>query len=188
MISDSLIHCINNDHQSKFGIPIYIAMTTSWTISTFSNILFCMLYNHDNVNNNSNNTNIGGTNEFIPFYLQSLATRGERHKSWKHMVTILCCPPPPLRTTHLVVFKISIHLCRSRPKNMIWSDPKNSSERFNSKTQLTRLFQIFKFSGPSLPSVTSTTLSIHSNCHPAPFPFRRFIMRNTDCHILSARV
>ena len=39
------------------------------------------MYNHDNLNNNSNNTNTGGKNEFIRFYLQSLATRGERLNS-----------------------------------------------------------------------------------------------------------
>ena len=32
----------------------------------------------------------GGTNKFISFYLQSLATRGERHKSQKPTLTILC--------------------------------------------------------------------------------------------------
>ena len=36
---------------------------------------------NNNNNNNNNNTNTGGTNKFISFYLQSLATRGERHKS-----------------------------------------------------------------------------------------------------------
>ena len=43
-----------------------------------------MFYNHNDINNNSNNTNTGATNEFITFYLQSLVTRGERdtnHKS-----------------------------------------------------------------------------------------------------------
>ena len=40
-----------------------------------------MLYNLDDLNNNSNNINTDGTDEFIPFYLQSLARRGGRHKS-----------------------------------------------------------------------------------------------------------
>ena len=43
-----------------------------------------LLYSHNDINNNNNNnnsTNAGGTNEFISFYLQSLATQGDRHKS-----------------------------------------------------------------------------------------------------------
>ena len=43
-------------------------------------------------NNNNNNTNTGGTNEFISFYFQYLATRGQRNKSQKPMLTILYCP------------------------------------------------------------------------------------------------
>ena len=38
-------------------------------------------YSHNEINNNDNDTNTGGTNEFISFSLQSLVTRGERHKS-----------------------------------------------------------------------------------------------------------
>ena len=40
-----------------------------------------ILQSHIDMNNNNNNTNKDGTNEFISFYLQSLATRGERYKS-----------------------------------------------------------------------------------------------------------
>ena len=39
-----------------------------------------MLYTYKDINNNSN-TNTGGTNEFISFYLQSFVTRGERYNS-----------------------------------------------------------------------------------------------------------
>ena len=46
---------------------------------------------------------------------------------------------------------------RSRPK-LIRSDPKNSTVRLYS-----RLFKILKFSGPSLPGMTSPTHSIYSN-------------------------
>ena len=42
---------------------------------------FAMLYSHYDSHNNHDNTNTGGTNEFIPFYLQSLVTQGGRHKS-----------------------------------------------------------------------------------------------------------
>ena len=45
---------------------------------------FCrdvMLNSHNDINNNSNNINTGGTNEFITFYLQFLATGGKRYKS-----------------------------------------------------------------------------------------------------------
>ena len=40
-----------------------------------------MLYSHNDINNNNNNINTGGTNEFISFYFQFLATREKRQKS-----------------------------------------------------------------------------------------------------------
>ena len=73
-----------------------------------------MLYTHKDINNNSI-TNTGGTNEFISFYLKSLAAQGKRHKLSKHTLTILCLLNPP-RTALLVVSKISTYFCRSRPK------------------------------------------------------------------------
>ena len=63
-----------------------------------------------------NNTNIGSTNEFISFYLQSLETREERHKSEKTTIIILYWHPR--HTAQLVVSKISIHFYQSRPN---WS-------------------------------------------------------------------
>ena len=38
-----------------------------------------MLYSHYDINN-KHDTNLNGKNEFIYFYLQSLATRGERER------------------------------------------------------------------------------------------------------------
>ena len=50
------------------------------------------------------------------------------------------------------------------------------------------LFKILKFSGPSLPGMTSSTHSIHSNGRPALFPVGGgVIMTDDDCHILSVR-
>ena len=47
--------------------------------------------------------------------------------------------------------------------------------------------KILKFSGPSLLGTASSTPSIHSNGHPAPFSVWGFIMTFDDCHILSTR-
>ena len=70
---------------------------------------------------------VSDTNRFIPFCLQILATRRERHNSWKPMLSILLCTPSlkkkttKKRAANLVMSNISTHLCRWRPK-LIWSD------------------------------------------------------------------
>ena len=56
---------------------------------------------------------VSDTNGFINSWLQFMAIRGERLNSWKSVLTILCWPTLPQRVAHLVMFKISIHLCRS---------------------------------------------------------------------------
>ena len=60
---------------------------------------------------------------------------------------------PPQCTEHLVMFMISVHLCRSK------------SEEFNCTPQWSNLnyclFKILKFSGPSLLDMTSSTLQPH---------------------------
>ena len=68
---------------------------------------------------------VSDTNGFINFTLLALATRGERQKSEKPMLITLRCLP--LRVAHLVVFKISINLGRSRRQkyNLIWSEKFN---------------------------------------------------------------
>ena len=68
------------------------------------------------------------------------------------MLTILCWPPPP-RVAHLVVFNVSIHLCRSRSEKL---------KRYLQRSTLTNsLFKILKFSGPSLLGMTLSTLQPH---------------------------
>ena len=131
------------------------------------------------------NTNTGGMNEFISFYLQYLMTRGERHKSEKPMLTILYWPHP-LRTAHFVVSEISVHLCRLRPKLICFDQTRKTQPR--ASTVIPQLpVKILKFSGSPLPGMTSTTRSIHSNGHPALFPVWGFIIIDDDFHILSVR-
>ena len=122
-----------------------------------------LLYSYD-INNN---TNTGGTNEFISFYLQSLATRGKRRKSLKPMLTIPCCPPPP-RGTSCGALDFNSSLAIKTQK--IWSDLKSSTTLFNCRNSTDCPFKMFKFSRPSLPDTMSTTHSIHFNGRPARFP------------------
>ena len=92
-----------------------------------------------------------------------LATRRERHSSFyaNH----------PQRAAHLVIFKISVG---RDPINLITSStaqiqvsthwPKlkfSLPPWFNVNSQLTHFSKIFKFSGPSLPVMTSSTLQVH---------------------------
>ena len=106
-------------------------------------------------------------NRFINFWLQSLATRGERQflKAYaKH--TML---PPPQCTVHFVVFKISAG-----------RDPKNSTACLNGR-KLNYSFQN--------PQILRTISSEHDIIHTlAPFPAWWFIMTYDDCCSLSARV
>ena len=75
---------------------------------------------------------------------------------------------PPKRAAHLVMFKISIHFCRSRSeklnrnlngRKLIF---RLNGRRPNSIFQRSKsnwcFFRILKFSGPSLPGMTSSTL------------------------------
>ena len=85
---------------------------------------------------------------------------------------------PPPHTPHLAVSKISTYLCRSRTKT-IWSDHirKNPTAIFNGRNPTELSFsKILKFSGPSLPGMTSTTHSIHSNCPSGPFLVWEFFL------------
>ena len=115
-----------------------------------------------------------GTNGFINFCLRFfIDTRRERHNSEKSFV-ILLCKPHPQSSAHLVVFKISIYLGRLR------SEKRNSSTQWpNPQLSTWLFFKILKFSGPSLPSMTSSTLQ--------PISCLEVYYDNGDCHILCAR-
>ena len=88
---------------------------------------------------------------------------------------------PLQRAAHLVMFKISVHLRWSRPEKL---NHRRNSRKLNSLPQWSNLnwlfFKILKFSGPSLPGLTSFTLQPH-------LPVWGFIMTNGDCHILCVR-
>ena len=92
-----------------------------------------MSYSHNDLTNNNNNTNTGGT----PFYLQSLATRGERHNHKSLYQPYYADPTPLPRAAHLVVFKIS---SGSTQNDLIWSDPKNPAARFNDRNSKSSKF------------------------------------------------
>ena len=79
---------------------------------------------------------------------------------------------PPQRAAHHVMFKISIHLCRSR------------CEKLNLTPQRKKIQLLFFQSPHILRSMFSEHDVIHT---PDSFPVRGFIMRNGDCHILCAQ-
>ena len=130
--------------------------------------------------------NTGDTNEFILFCLLSLATRRERHNSWKPMLTILCWHP----TTHnefCGVYDLKLSLPVETQTDLIWSDPKNSTATFNGQTSTElflkssnsrdRLFWVWR--QPPTQFTLTTIL--------ARFLSGSFIMTDDDCQILSAR-
>ena len=125
-----------------------------------------------------------GTKTFLNFCLWPIATRGERHNSYYADHTIW----PHKRAVHPVMFKTSVG-----------KDPKNSTLRLNGRITNSRLngrnstvclrglmsafnwlfFKNLKFSGPSLPGMTSSTLHPHF--------LSGVYYDNGDCHILCAR-
>ena len=73
--------CGNLSLDTRYLLPKPITRKYLYYFKACVNISALMLNSHNDINNNNNNTNTGGMNEFISFYLQSLVTRGERHKS-----------------------------------------------------------------------------------------------------------
>ena len=110
-----------------------------------------------------------GTNSFISFWLQFFDTRRD---------TILTMLTPPQHTAHLVVVKISVgrdpkiltqwpnpQLLDSMAENSILSAPiaENSTVCLHGPISTFNwlFFKNLKFSGPSLPGMTSSTLQPH---------------------------
>ena len=79
--------------------------------------------------------------------------------------------------SYLVVFKVSIHLCLSRPKL-------NRDLQRSTSTKLS--FHNLQILKTSLPGMTSFALSIYSNGRSATFSVWEFIMTYDYWHILSA--
>ena len=103
--------------------------------------------------NNNNSTNTGGTNEFIYFYFQSLATRGGRDTNHKANHTY-ADPPPPQRMVHLVVFKIS---AVRDPKWSAFQIRKTQPRASTVETQLIVFSKSSKILRSSHPGMTSST-------------------------------
>ena len=127
------------------------------------------LYNHDDINNTNN---IGGLCRFLyeRLYLFLSSALGDTRREIQiieaYANPTMLTPPP--RAVHLVVSQISTHLCRSKPK-LIWSDQIRKTQ-LPASTVVPQLclFQNPKILRPSLPCVTSSTHSIHSNYESDP--------------------
>ena len=123
---------------------------------------------------------VSDTNGFNNFYVQPFDMRRETQfiKAYSNYIMLTSIPQ---RAAHFVVFKFSIHLCRSKPpkSDLIWSDPKNSTAPFNIRPQINHLFKIIIFSKASLLGMMSSTLQRH-------FLSGGLIMTD-DHHILSAQ-
>ena len=143
------------------------------------------LNSHNDIDDSNNNTNTGGTNEFISFYLQSLVTRVERHNSKGPMLLIPCWTPPTHTHTVHLVLKISNNLCRAKPRLICFDQIRKTQPRASTvKPQLAvftkssnsqdHLFKV-RFQPPT--QFTPTTVQ-------ASFPVWGFIMTDDDCHIL----
>ena len=126
-----------------------------------------MLYSHDGSNDNNNDNTCWLSfliwtglflSAFSPWWLEEKDTILRAYAK-----QYFADPYTYTRTTHLVVSKISTHLCRTKPK-LIWSD----QIKFFSSDQMRKprlpSFQNLKILGTSLPDMTSATHTIHSNC------------------------
>ena len=67
---------------------------------------------------------------------------------------------PPQCVAHLVMFKISIHLCQLRSTCLNGRKPNFNSQRLNTQLHLSTV-KILKFSGPCLLDTTSSKLQSH---------------------------
>ena len=94
---------------------------------------------------------------------------------------------PHSHTAHLVVSKISIHLCQLRPK-LIWFDKIRKTQLLVSTIvpQLFVFFTILKFSGHLFRAWYLPT-QFTPTARPVSFYDWEFIIADDDCHILSAR-
>ena len=106
---------------------------------------------------------VSGTNTFINFWLWYMVTCGKRHNSYY-------ADPPPPRTAHLVMFKISIHLHRSGPEKL---NPRRNGRKLNSLPSWSNLNCLFFKNPQILRTISSGYEVIHI---PAPFPVWGFIM------------
>ena len=127
------------------------------------------MYTNKNAGENRRDSVVSDTNRFINFWLRLFDTRRET-QFLKVFANHTMLTPPQL-VAHLVMFKISIHLCRSTHEKR---NSRCNGGKFNSMLQWQKLsslppssnlnwlfFKIAKLSGPSLPGITSSTLQPH---------------------------
>ena len=128
-------------------------------------IWWCQSQEYNTYANTQANTNAGGlccsgTNGLLISWLRPIATRGERHNSFyvNHYI----------RAAHLVMFKISIHLHRSRPEKL---NCHRNGRKLNSLPPWSNLnSQLTLFQNPQ---IFRTISSGHDIIHtPSPFSVR----------------
>ena len=101
-----------------------------------------------------------------------------------YAIHTMLTPSTHIRTVHLVVFMISTHLCRSKPKLICFDEIQQTQSRASTvEPQLAVFFN---------PQILRTISFGYNVKHPPnslfPFPVWGFIITDDDCHILSARL
>ena len=129
-----------------------------------------------------------GYERFINFWLWFFDTRRETQflKVFKNHTMLT----PPERTAHLVMFEISIYLCRSRSENLNrrrnGGNPNSCLQRSNTQLHISTVkIQLTSFQNPQILRTISSWHDVNQT--PVPFSARGFIITNGDCHILCVR-
>ena len=130
-------------------------------------------YSHNNLNHNRNTIHTQ-TQKTLSFQTRTVYQFLD-FGPWRHEErdTIFTMLTPPQRAAHLVMFKIPIHHCRSRPTCLNGQNPTPAPMV---------LSQLRSFQNPP---ILRTICSGHDVIHTPPqFPIWEVIMTNGDCHIL----
>ena len=138
-----------------------------------------MLYSHNDINNNNTGWFCRFRYERVYSFLASVHGDTRRETQFLKAYANNTMLTPPQRAAHLVVFKISIHLCRSKSEKLNHTPQrkKNQLGPQRSNTQLsssTVKIQLTSFQNPQvLKAISCGHDVIHT---PAPFPVWGFIM------------
>ena len=98
------------------------------------------------------------------------------------MLTILCWHPTT-HNTFCIVLDLNSSLLVETQTDLIWSDPRDSTARFEGRTSTL----IFSKSWNSQDISSGHDVIYPLNLRRASFPVWEFIMTDHDCHMLSAR-
>ena len=129
---------------------------------TWCCLAYIVYYNKNDINLNSNTNTYSNTGGLFRFgyervykFLTSVHGDTRRETQFLKAYVNHTMLTPLQRAAHLVMFKISINLCRSRSEKLNCRKPNYS---FNGRMLNYCLFKILKFSGPSLLGMTSSTV------------------------------